>query len=325
MTVIREKLFRSFGLINIKTVSIIGFGAIGCTIYPSLSRFLGKEKVRIIAGGERAARLKEKGVVINGMSYSLNVVSPEEKGSPADLVIFAVKYYHLNRAMGDMKNQIGPDTTILSLMNGITSEEEIGAVYGMEKVLYSFTSINSQYDKGVAAFTMGNNSLSIGTIDKDSQSEKLDRVKHLFDSSGLPCEIPEDIIRALWLKFLLNVGGNPVASVLRARHIHFQKLESANRARLAVMKEIIALSKAMGTGLVDEDLAVMGRIYDNYSPEGRGSMVQDILAGRKTENEMLCGTAVRLGKEYAIPMPVNEFLYHLIGAIEDENAGLLES
>ena len=310
---------------RIKTVSIIGFGAIGCSVYPFLYNLLGRDNVKIIAGGERGARLRKNGIVINNTPYELHVVSPKEKGSPADLIIFSVKHSGLHQAIQDIKNQVGPNTTILSLQNGLTSEDEIGAVYGKEKVLHSFTSINSHYNNGIATFSADNNTVTIGTTDREKQADRLSAVIELFDACGLPHDISDDIIRALWLKFLLNVGGNTVAGVLRGKHAHFQKLESANHARMCVMKEIVALSKAMGTGLKDEDLETMKTIYRNYSPEGRGSMVQDILTKRKTENEMLCGTAVRLGKKYGVPMPVNEFLYYMIQAIEDENAGLLDS
>lgn len=310
---------------KIETVAIIGLGAIGCTIVPYLSKVLDLENLRIIAGGSRKERLEQKGIMINDTIYKLNVISPDTACKPADLVIVAVKYNQLEQAIKDIKNQVGPDTLILSLMNGITSEDEIGGAYGMDKVLYSYTAMNASYKDGVAAFSAGNNKIKFGEPNNKTYSERVLAIKELFDACGIPYEIPENMIRDLWLKYLLNVSGNPVAGILRAKHVLFQKLDSANNARECIAKEVIALSKAMGTGLTDEDLIHMRTIYYNYSPEGRGSMVQDILAGRQTENEMFCGTVIRLGKKYNIPTPANELLYYLVQTIDAENAGALNS
>ncbi|MTT31123.1 2-dehydropantoate 2-reductase [Terrilactibacillus sp. BCM23-1] len=305
-------------------VAIIGLGAIGCTLLPYLKKEIQPSYLRIVAGGERKKRLETQGILINNEHYNLNVVSPETDMDPADLVIVAVKYNQLNQAIKDIKNQVGKNTIILSLMNGITSEEEIAEVYGKEKVIYGFTTINGIYKKGVATFSVGDNKIIFGSDQQEDQQTKVQRVKELFDACHIPYEIPNDIIRELWLKFLLNVSGNSVAGVLRAQHKHFQKLDSANKARECIMREVIALSKAMGTGLVDEDLEAMKSIYFNYEPEGRGSMVQDILSKRPTENEMLCGTVVKLGKKYGVSTPATELLYYLIKAIDDETNGLLD-
>ena len=51
------------------------------------------------------------------------------------------------------------------------------------------------------------------------------------------------------------------------------------------------------------------------------STLQDILAGRKTEKDMLAGTVIRLGKETGVQTPLNEFLYHAIKVLEDKNDG----
>lgn len=308
---------------RIQTVSIIGLGAIGCMLLPYLTKEIETKNLRIIAGGKRKVKFEEQGVIINKKHYHLHVVSPEDLTDPADLIIVSVKYNQLGQAIQDIKNQVGPETIILSLMNGITSEDEIAEVYGEDKILYGFTSINSMYKDGVATFSIGKNNIKFGTNKTKCGLTKVQQVKELFDLCQVPYEIPKDIVRELWLKFLLNVGGNPVAGVLRGKHKHFQKLESANKARECIMREVIELSKAMNTGLVDEDLETMKTIYFNYSPEDRGSLVQDILAKRPTENEMLCGTVMRLGKKYGISTPANELLYYLVKAIDDEAIGLL--
>src|SRR5699024_115399 len=107
---------------EIKTVSLIGLGAIGAFAAPGLNRLLG-ENFRIIAGSDRKKRLETNGVIINEKHYQFHVVAPEEETGYADLAIFAVKNTQLSQAIKDMRNQIGPDTIVMSLLNGVTSEK----------------------------------------------------------------------------------------------------------------------------------------------------------------------------------------------------------
>ncbi len=122
---------------SIEKVAIIGAGALGAA-YGSILYEMDPRGVCFIASGARHDKLKRDGVVVNGKPYGIAVMSPEE-ATPADLLIVAVKHHHLDQAIGEMKKAVGPATTILSVMNGIDSEERIGAVYGKDKVVYGLT------------------------------------------------------------------------------------------------------------------------------------------------------------------------------------------
>lgn len=56
-------------------------------------------------------------------------------------------------------------------------------------------------------------------------------------------------------------------------------------------------------------------------PTARYSTLQDMDAGRHTEIDMFSGALVRMGKELGIPMPYNEYTYHMIKALEEKNDG----
>ena len=64
-------------------------------------------------------------------------LGPDDPAPPADLVMVAVKYHDLDDAIRDMKRRVGAETVIMSVMNGIDSEERIGAAYGMGRMLYA--------------------------------------------------------------------------------------------------------------------------------------------------------------------------------------------
>lgn len=121
---------------SIKTVSIIGLGALGVMFGKYFLDKLPKSQVRIIASKERIENYKDKGIYCNGELCDFNYVLPEDREEPSDLLIFCVKFNQLEQAMEDARNQVGKNTIILSALNGISSEEIIGQVFGMEKMLY---------------------------------------------------------------------------------------------------------------------------------------------------------------------------------------------
>jgi 2-dehydropantoate 2-reductase len=121
-------------IMEIKTVSIIGLGALGMGFGELLLRNMPKENLRIVADEARIKRYKEQGIYVNGKPCDFNYITPEETGKPADLLIFMVKSNQLQNAIKDARNQVGKNTIIMSALNGITSEEIIGEAYGMENI-----------------------------------------------------------------------------------------------------------------------------------------------------------------------------------------------
>ena len=83
--------------------------------------------------------IKKMEYCINNQVYHFNYITPEMVTEPADLVIFSVKNAELPQAIQDVKHHVGPDTIILSLLNGISSEEEIYEAYRSEHILYSMS------------------------------------------------------------------------------------------------------------------------------------------------------------------------------------------
>lgn len=309
---------------EIKTVSLIGLGAVGAIAALAARNALGNDNLKIIASGKRADRLKTKGILINDTHYRFNIITPEEKTSPPDLLIVAVKGYGLKQAITDIKNHVGPNTIILALMNGITSEEEIGAVYGMEKLIYSTVTISSQRSSEGVYFSTNAGAVNIGEKDGSLSTPRILAVQAFFEKGGIPCVVSSTIILDLWRKLLINASGNTVQAILRGPHEYFQKIEEANSAMTLIMKEVVAVSKAAGTGLTEEDITKLYRYRDQFPPENYSSMAQDLLAGRQMEIDALLGIIIKLGKKYTVPTPVCEFTYDILYTLNAVNAGALE-
>jgi len=299
----------------IKTIAVIGAGAMGAC-YASKFYEMDKNCISFVAAGDRYDRLKEKGLIVNEKHYFFNVIRPEEKAPTSDFIIVAVKHHHLEEAIRDISNRVGENTLILSIMNGIESEEQIAAVYGTDKLLYAVAvGIDAVRRANSITFSQ-QGKLFLGEPKNLHLTEPVMRVQSLFNRVGIIYEIPEDMIRILWWKFMINVGINQASAVLGASYSVFQHSQEARELMESAMREVMTIAKAEGIHLIEEDIENWNSFLSTLSPQGKTSMLQDVEAKRKMEVEMFAGKVIELGKKHGIPTPINQTLYRLIKVIE---------
>jgi 2-dehydropantoate 2-reductase len=297
------------------SICILGAGAMGA-YYASRFYDMDPKCIRLIAGDDRYERLRKEGLIINGKHYNIPVVTPEKTG-PSDLVLVAVKHHQLPGAIADMRNAVGEKTCILSVMNGIQSEEQIGEAYGMPKVLYAVAVGIDAVRNGNVVTCTSQGKLLFGEAENPDLSERVKALKALFTRAGIINETPVDMIRTLWWKFMVNVGVNQVSAILDAPYGVFQRSQAARDLTEDAMDEVIAIAQVKGTRLSKKDVEDFLPFLQKMSPVGKTSMVQDVEAGRKTEVEMFAGRVVEMGRELNIPTPVNRTLLKLIQVIEE--------
>jgi len=303
---------------EIKTVSIIGLGALGILFGNHLSKKMPPDDLRIIADRDRIKRYEEEQVYANGERCKFHFVTPEEPCEPADLLIFSVKDNGLKSAIEAVKNQVVEHTLILSMLNGISSEQVIGQTYGMDKILYCVA-------QGMDAVKVGNQltykhmgMLCFGDGEPGMISEKARRVAAVFKKTELPYEVDSHMLKRLWGKFMMNVGVNQTVAVYEGDYGTIQREGPARDTMIAAMKEVIALSHKEGICLSEKDLNYWLQILGTLSPDGKPSMRQDMEAKRYSEVGLFAGTVLKHGKKQDIPTPVNQMLYDKIKQMEDE-------
>lgn len=306
---------------EIKTAAQIGLGALGSFTAPYLKEAL-QDQFFVVAKGSRRERLNKDGIVVNGVRHFFNVIDPDQYDRPVDLIFIVVKYPQLKQALEDIRPLVGRDTIILPLLNGIESEQATAAVYGWEHVLYALCQISVTVKNGCAAFHPDAAVLRFGEAENDGYSEKVRLVKAVLDRSRIRYEIPRDMIRAQWQKFMYNISQNQSSAVLGLPFGAWVKSEHANAIREAGMREVIAVAQAMGIDLREEDIAEQRSYLSRVSPMNKTSMLQDIENGRKTEVEQLAGALIPLARKYNVPVPLNEFYYHAIKTLEEKQDGL---
>lgn len=306
---------------KIQSVAVLGAGAVGSYVIWGLSH---KKDIRlgVIAEGERADRLKKGGCRINDEVYRPEVWSPQE-AEDVDLLIVSLKYGSLPEALESIKTIVGEHTTVMSLMNGVDSEELIAEQVGDDRVLRSLIKVASHKEEKGYYFnpetTLG---IIFGELAAPFDSERVQAIESLFADTGIHFRSTEFIREEIWGKFRLNVCNNLPQAILGAGvgcysdSTHMKAISDGLRREL----EQIALAKGI-------DMSKMAGTSGRGSAvpaSARYSTLQDLDAGRHTEIDMFSGALMRMGEELGIPTPYNEYTYHMIKALEEKNDGLFD-
>ena len=287
---------------EIKTVAVLGAGAVGSYVIWGLSR---RKDIRlgVIAEGERAERMK-KGCLINGTVYHPEVWTPQD-ARETDLMIVALKYGALPAALEGIRMITGENTTVMSLMNGVDSEELISEKIGASHVLHSLIKIASHKEENGYYFnpetTIG---IIFGELTAPYQSERVQAVESLFKDTGLHYRVTEHIREEIWSKFRLNVCNNLPQAILGAGVGCYQDSVHMKQISGGLRRELEAVAAAKGIDISQADSS--SSHGSAVPPSARYSTLQDLDAGRHTEIDMFSGALVRMGRELGIPTPYNE-------------------
>ena len=296
---------------KIQTVDIVGLGALGVMYADFFTKKLGKERVRVLADKGRIERYRAETVTFNGKACDYNYLDAAKESRPAELILFAVKYSALEQAMEEAAHLVGEKTILLSALNGIRSEADLGRKFGKEKVVHCIAQKMAAMKEGNAAFCTNPGELALGVLD-GGKEENLNVVKTFFDEIGFAYSCPADMRHAMWGKLLCNVGVNQTLALCEGTYRSVQQEGEEREMMKAAMRETILVANAEGVDLTEKDLEDWVAVIDSLNPDGEPSMRQDSKAGRKTEVVLFAGTICELGKKHCIATPVNDIFMEKI-------------
>ncbi|MDR0917541.1 MAG: ketopantoate reductase family protein [Oscillospiraceae bacterium] len=303
----------------IKTVAIVGLGAIGAIFYERLLQTLPMSDISVIADGERAERLRRDGITLNGKRLDVPV-APPHTDTPADLVVIAVKAGALGDAIALVRDWVGGDTVVLSLLNGITSERTISDALGRGHVLYSYAvgTDSTWVGGGIQCTRMFTIPFGDAVNVPDALSPEVQRLQAFFERANVPHEVPENMLRSLWWKWTMNMGVNQALAVTRETYAALVRDGFARELARDAMLEAIQIAQLEGVALEPDDAQRALDVIDTISPDGKPSTLQDVEARRRTEIEMFSGDLLRLAEKHGVTLPVNAVLYRVIKAIDED-------
>ena len=301
----------------IQNVTIIGMGALGTMFGTEIQEKIGKGSVSFLMDKDRFEKNSRHTYIVNGNPASFRLITPD-RAVPADLIIVSVKATGLTQALRTMESSVGPDTIIISAVNGVRSEDILIDKFGGDKVIHAVAQgMDATFFNYELTFRQ-TGTICLGIVDPAMQ-KKLDILTGFFDSIDFPYTLEKDIKHRIWSKFMLNVGINQACMVCQTGYGGCTAPGSTARLILiSAMREAKAVANAEGIPITESDLTGYVALMETLSPDSMPSMAQDRVNKKLSEVEEFAGTVVRLAAKHGILVPTNEFLYRKILSIEAE-------
>ena len=229
-----------------------------------------------------------------------------------DLIILAVKSWQVPEVAKQIQPVLTKNTMILPLQNGVDNVEKLATIIDEKHILAGFCKIYSKVeDYGIIDHFAYTPELFFGELD-NKKSERILRLKEVFDKAKFKTIIPEDIQAEIWKKFLFICTVSGLGALTRVTiGAMVENIETRNLLQRTA-EEIFAISRAKNINLPNDIVTSIMSFIDKQSYGSTASTQRDIMEGRPSELENFNGYIVKQGKLLGIKTPVNSFIYHCL-------------
>lgn len=300
-------------------ITILGAGAVGGYIGGRLME--AGMPVSFLVRQRRAGQLRENGLAIHSVhgdykADSIRLYTDAGEIPDSDVVILAVKGYHVENTLSQLRTLVNKGAKVLPFLNGMTHFRLLEKEFGEANVIRGLASIIATLDDdGHVVQTSGMHDFIFGAA-HPSQVDFCKRLEEVFAPANLNSSNSSRILFALWQKyaFITAFSGVTTASRLPVGKI----LDTPETLELFqdVLQEMKELAAAygvdLGEGIID---AVTQQIRD-LPEDATSSMHQDFRKGQPIEVEALHGVALRMAKEKDLALPDIQTLYALLKPYE---------
>lgn len=297
-------------------IAIIGKGALGLLYGDAFASAYGADAVTFVMDEARLARHAGETYTINGRERHFHDATAEQVG-PVDLVMMATKATGLVAALDEVAPLLGPDTAIMSVLNGVRSEEIIAARFGWERVVPCVAQGMDAARYGTSLSYSHLGELHIGRFAQTPEATYL-RVRDVLRGAGVPLVEEADIRYRMWAKFVMNVGINQCCAVYGVPYggVIGDREGEPWRTFIAAMREVVAVGQAEGVGLTEANINEAVRVEASLDQASTPSMGQDRINHVPSEVDEFAGEVMRRAAKHDIYVPANEWLYRRMRQIE---------
>jgi 2-dehydropantoate 2-reductase len=271
--------------------------------------------VTFIARGAHLAAIRRDGLRIESRDLAGAVVNPAKATDDpasigvADYVIVGVKLWATEEAGRAILPMVGPETTVLSLQNGVECDDVLAGIVGRDRLIGGVAFIASSIARpGVIAHIGTMQRVVMGELGGGS-SPRVDRLCAALRNAGVAAEISDDVQRTIWEKFIFLVGLSATTTLMRTT-IGPIRADPDGRAVLHdAMCEAVAVGRRHGAALPADYADDRMAFVDGLPADMTSSMHHDLERGNRLEVAWLSGAVARLGRKYGVPTPVNQAVY----------------
>ncbi len=304
-------------------ITVIGPGAIGCLLAAYLAR-AGEEVSLLDHRPERAALLQDRGITVAGergqFHIPIKVAADPTETSSAEVLILCVKANDTAVAAATLKDDISPESHLLTLQNGLGNVETLSEFFGSHRIFAGVTSHGATLLEPGHVRHAGYGEIWMGGADgpgsSQASTEKLQNLAATLNRAGLQAQVVGDIQSILWRKLVVNVGINALTAILGVPNGALLTIPECQNVMDGAVEEAVQVARGCGIHLdVSEEIERV-RAVCRTTATNISSMLQDVKRKKKTEIDQINGAVVRTAARLGMASPVNEVLTALVRGLE---------
>ena len=308
-------------------IAVFGSGGVGAYFGGRLAQ-IGQD-VTFIARNENLAALRSQGLKVGSIAGDFIIDRVQVSNNPAevgtvDYVLCCVKSWQVTAAARAMLPLVGPDTLVVPLQNGVEAPAQLASILDPGNVLGGLCAIIAFLaSPGHVKHSGANPLIRFGHLDNHADP-RVNALSEIFNHcGGVKSSIPDDVVVAMWQKFMLITPWSGLGAVSRAP-IGVLLEQPETRDLLAQgIEEIRQVGLALGVNIPPDSVErTMATLHD-FPPNSTTSMQRDLVRGRPSELDAQNGAVVRLAWETGIDTPINRFFLYSLRSLELRARGAL--
>ena len=295
-------------------VAVVGAGAVGCYYGGMLAR--AGVPVTLIGRAAHVDAMKRDGLRLTTAAFDERVrveASTDVAAvAGADLVLVCVKSTDTAPTAAELGPHLAPGAVVLSLQNGVDNAPRMQAALG-RPVAPAVVYVAAEMGEPGQVRHKGRGELVIpsdirGPFDPAA-------IVALFAPAGVPVDLSDNVVGALWGKLLLNCGYNAISAIADIPYGRMMASAGIAQSVHGAVAECLAVAAALKVTIPGDVRASVERIASSM-PGQVSSTCQDLRRGKPTEIDHLNGYIVREGERLGVATPLNRALWALVKALE---------
>jgi len=297
-------------------IGVIGCGAIGSLFAAHLATLDDVEVWVYDVSSEHVDAINRRGLKLTGLGevHSWPSATADPSELPAlDFGIVATKGMYTGAAVEAAAKALS-DAAVCSVQNGVGNEEIIAQ--HVQRVIRGTTfPAGRMLEPGLVQWDTAGKTW-IGPFEpKPAHMDEVETLAATLTRSGMETAALADARGAQWTKLIFNAASNAICSLTLLPHGRACVHEEVRWVMDRVVAEGKSVAAALGVEM-ETDPADLLQSSIEVAFDHKPSMLQDVLAQRRTEIDMLNGGIVRFGEETGVPTPLNQTAWALIKGLE---------
>ncbi len=295
-------------------IAVIGCGAMG-SIYAGLLAHAGHDVLAIDGWQAHVQAINEHGLRVEGASGDKTLrirASMEPPEHPVDMVIIATKALQIAEAAHKARPLVGANTCVIALQNGLGSDEQVADILGGERLIVGIAAAFGASLKGPGhAHHNGMALIRLGAY-ADLPMAEVEQAAAVWREAGFNAHAVGDIQAMQWEKLICNVAYSApcaISGLTVGQAMDDPYIGEVSRMAAAEAWEV---ARARGIALDIDDPVAHVRAFASRIPDARPSVHQDLMAGRRSEIDVINGAIPREAARCGMQAPVNTVLTALV-------------